>query len=151
MQPKRDRMKIIDIEKIMELIPHRYPILLVDMVIDVIDGESATGIKNITMNEPVFQGHFPNHPVFPGVYIIESMAQTCAILVAHSVVEAKGKIVYFTSIEEARFRKPVTPGDTLNIKVQKLQSRKSLWKFDCKAYVGENLVTEAIISAMVMG
>ncbi len=141
----------INLEKIKELIPHRDPILLVDRVIDVINSESATGIKTVTPNEPVLAGHFPGHPVFPGVYIVEAMAQTCAILVAHSVDDAKGKIVYFTSIEEAKFRKPVVPNDVLNIKVKKLQNRRNLWKFECSAYVGETLVTEAIISAMIMG
>ncbi|MDX1949748.1 MAG: 3-hydroxyacyl-ACP dehydratase FabZ [Rickettsiales bacterium] len=143
-------MSSISLEQIKELIPHRDPILLVDRVEDVVEGESATGIKLVTPNEPVLAGHFPNHPVYPGVYIVEAMAQTCAILVAYSVAEAKGKIVYFTSIEEAKFRKPVLPNDTLNIKVKKLQNRKSLWKFECAAYVGETLVTEAKISAMIM-
>lgn len=141
----------INLERIKQLIPHRDPILLVDKVIDVINFESATGIKTVTPNEPVLVGHFPGHPIFPGVYIVEAMAQTCAILVAHSANDAQGKIVYFTSIEEAKFRKPVVPNDVLNIKVQKLQNRKNLWKFECKAYVNDTLVTEAVISAMIMG
>ncbi|MBV17309.1 MAG: 3-hydroxyacyl-[acyl-carrier-protein] dehydratase FabZ, partial [Thalassospira sp.] len=102
----------VDIQRIMEMIPHRYPFLLIDKVIDIAPGESATGIKNVTMNEPQFTGHFPQQPIMPGVLIIESMAQTAAILVVQTLGEgAEGKLVYFMSIDSARFRKPVTPGD----------------------------------------
>ena len=141
----------VDIKRIMDLIPHRYPLLLIDKVEDIIPNESATGVKNVTMNEPHFMGHFPGHPVMPGVLIIEAMAQTCAVLVAESVGEdAEGKIVYFTSIDNAKFRKPVTPGDVLNIKVNKIQNRKALWKFEAKAYVNDQVVTEATVAAMLM-
>ncbi len=145
-------MTEVNIERIMELIPHRYPLLLVDKVIDVVEGESATGIKNVTMNEPHFQGHFPGHPIMPGVLIIEAMAQTSAVLVASiEGNDASGKIVYFTSIENAKFRKPVVPGDVLELKVKKIQNRKSLWKFQATAEVDGKVVTEATISAMIMG
>lgn len=143
--------QILDVNQIMELIPHRYPLLLIDKVKDIVPNESATGIKNVTINENFFQGHFPGHPVMPGVLIVEAMAQTCAALVAESDSTNRGKVVYFTSIEEAKFRKPVVPGDTVYLKVQKLQNRKSLWKFDAKAYVDDKVVTEAVISAMIMG
>jgi len=140
-----------NIEEIMELIPHRYPFLLIDKVIDIVPNESATGIKNVTFNEPHFIGHFPKHPVMPGVLIIESMAQTSAVLVADSVGdEAAGKIVYFTSIENAKFRKPVVPGDVLHIKTTALKNRGNLWKFSAVAEVEGTKVTEATISAMIM-
>lgn len=143
-------MSEIDINRIKELIPHRYPFLLIDKVKDIVVGESATGIKNVTVNEPFFEGHFPGHPVMPGVLIVEAMAQTCAALVAESNNDSEGKIVYFTSIEEAKFRKPVIPGDVLHLKVEKLQNRRNLWKFKCVAEVEGKNVTEATISAMIM-
>lgn len=142
---------MIKIERIMEMIPHRYPFLLVDRVIDVVPGESATGIKNVTYNEPHFIGHFPRHPVMPGVLIVESMAQTSAVLVVETIKgETAGKIVYFTSIENAKFRKPVVPGDTLKIHTKVLQNRKNLWKFEAVGEVDGKKVAEAIISAMIM-
>ncbi len=142
---------MINIERIIEMIPHRYPFLLVDKVIDVVKGESATGIKNVTFNEPHFNGHFPKHPVMPGVLIIESMAQTAALLVVETVGdEIAGSLVYFTSIENAKFRKPVVPGDVLHIKVKVLKNRKNLWKLECVAEVDGKKVTEATISAMIM-
>jgi len=144
-------LKQLDIKNVMEMIPHRYPILLVDRVIDLVPGESATGLKNVTFNEPHFQGHFPGVPVMPGVLIVEAMAQTSAILVVHTMgEEAKGKIVYFMSIEEAKFRKPVTPGDTLHIRVEKVQNRRNVWKFNGKAMVGDQVCAEATFSAMIM-
>lgn len=143
--------KIIEIDRIMKMIPHRYPFLLVDKVKDIVNGESAVGVKNVTYNEPFFVGHFPEKPVMPGVLIIESMAQTSAVLVVETLgSNAEGKLVYFMSIEEAKFRKPVMPGDTLHIHVKKNKSRGNVWKFDCEAKVGENLVAEAIISAMIL-
>ncbi|MCE2510102.1 MAG: 3-hydroxyacyl-ACP dehydratase FabZ [Alphaproteobacteria bacterium] len=118
------------------MLPHRYPFLMIDRLIDVVPGESATGIKNVTVNEPHFQGHFPHEPVMPGVLIIESMAQTAAGLVVHSLgEEAEGKLVFFMSIENARFRRPVTPGDRLHLIVEKLQQRANVWKFRAVAKV----------------
>lgn len=143
--------KAIDIMRIMELIPHRYPFLLVDRITEVMVGESAVGIKNVTINEPFFQGHFPRQPVMPGVLIIESMAQTAAVLVVESLGgEAAGKLVYFMTIDEARFRKPVMPGDTLKVHVNKLRSRGNVWKFSGEVRVDGTLVAEARFAAMIM-
>lgn len=142
---------MIDVTQIMDMIPHRYPLLLVDRVIDVVKGESATGIKNVTMNEPHFTGHFPGHPIMPGVLIIEAMAQTSAVLVVDTLGdEAKGKLVYFTSIDNAKFRKPVVPGDTLHLHCKALKNRGALWKFEVYAEVDGQKATEATISAMIM-
>jgi 3-hydroxyacyl-[acyl-carrier-protein] dehydratase len=140
----------IDIKQIMRMIPHRYPILLVDRILEFVPGQSAVGLKNVTMNEPHFMGHFPGEPVMPGVLIIEAMAQTAAILVVNSLgVEAEGKIVYFMTIDGAKFRKPVTPGDSLHIHVEKVQSRGTVWKFSGKATVDGKLCAEANFSAML--
>ena len=142
---------IIEIGRIMEMIPHRYPFLMIDRVIETVPDSNATAIKNVTMDEPFFQGHFPAHPVMPGVLIIESMAQTAAVLVVYTLGErAEGKLVYFTSIETARFRKPVTPGDSLRIHVKKERNRGGLWKFSGKAEVDGAIVAEATFSAMIM-
>ena len=141
----------IDINRIKELIPHRYPFLLIDGIQTLNPDESATGIKNVSVNEPFFEGHFPDRPVMPGVLIIESMAQTAGCLVVASLgKESEGKLVYFMTIENARFRKPVVPGDRLVINVQKLRSRGSVFKFSGKAFVGEVLAAEATFSAMIV-
>lgn len=142
----------IDITGIMKKIPHRYPMLLIDRVIDVVKGESCTGIKNVSVNEPFFQGHFPNRPIMPGVLIIEAMAQTAATLVVDSLegVGADSHIVYFMSIENARFRKPVLPGDQVHIKVKKERQRGHVWKFQGEAYVGDTLCAEASYTAMLV-
>ena len=141
----------IDVVRIMEMIPHRYPFLMVDRVIDIVPDVSAVSIKNVSMNEPFFQGHFPEHPVMPGVLIVEAMAQTSGILVTKTMgAQAEGKLVYFMSIEQARFRKPVTPGDSLLITVKKLQNRGPVWKFNGEAHVGETLMAEAIFTAMIL-
>src|SRR5262245_10469403 len=123
----------LDIKRIMEMIPHRYPILLVDRVMEYVPGESAVALKNVTMNEPHFQGHFPNYPVMPGVLIIEALAQTAAIVVVETLgKEAEGKVVFFMTIDEAKFRKPVVPGDSLYLHVEKQQARANVWKFHGK-------------------
>ncbi len=141
----------LDIVSVMEMIPHRYPILLVDRILEFVPGERAVGLKNVTFNEPHFQGHFPGWPVMPGVLIVEAMAQTSACLVVKTLgEEAKGKIVYFMSIEEAKFRKPVTPGDALHIHVEKIQNRRNVWKFNGKAMVDGVVCAEAVFSAMIM-
>lgn len=141
----------IDILRIMDMIPHRYPILLVDRIVDFVPNESAVGLKNVTMNEPHFQGHFPRMPVMPGVLIVEAMAQTSAILVVQTLgKEAEGKLVYFMTIDEAKFRKPVTPGDSLYIHVVKERSRGSIWKFRAEAKVDGQLCAEATYSAMIL-
>ncbi len=142
--------EIIDVKQIMNMIPHRYPILLVDRILEYVPGESAVGLKNVTMNEPHFMGHFPGEPVMPGVLIIESMAQTAALLVVKTLgLEAEGKLVYFMTIDGAKFRKPVVPGDSLHIHVEKMQSRGPVWKFTGKAYVEGKLCAEATFSAMI--
>ena len=140
-----------NIARIMEMIPHRYPFLMVDRLIELVPGESAVGLKNITLNEPQFQGHFPRAPVMPGVLIIESMAQTSALLVVETLgQETEGKLVYFMSIDGARFRKPVEPGDTMMIHVRKKRRRGSVWKLACEARVDGVLVAQAILTAMIL-
>jgi 3-hydroxyacyl-[acyl-carrier-protein] dehydratase len=141
----------LDIVGIMELIPHRYPMILVDRVVDIIPGDSCTGIKNVTINEGFFQGHFPRRPVMPGVMIVESMAQTAAILVVKTLGEdAKGKLVYFMTVDNARFRRPVTPGDSMRVHVKRLQQRRNVWKFSGQVKVDDVLVAEAEFAAMIM-
>ena len=139
-----------DIQRIMELIPHRYPLLLVDRLEEINLGESAIGVKNVTFNEPHFQGHFPGAPVMPGVLIVEAMAQTAAALVIATLgADAEGKLVYFMTIDNARFRRQVNPGDQLRMHVTKTRSRATVWKFDGKAYVGDKLAAEASFGAMI--
>jgi 3-hydroxyacyl-[acyl-carrier-protein] dehydratase len=141
-----------DILKIMRMIPHRYPMLLVDRVVDMVPDESATGIKNVTINEPHFMGHFPTRPIMPGVMIVESMAQTAAVLVAYSdrELQESGKLVYFLAIENARFRKPVEPGDSMRVYVKRSHRRGNVWKFDGRCEVDGKVVAEAVFSAMVV-
>lgn len=142
---------MIDIQEIMTMIPHRYPILLVDRILDYKVNEWAIGLKNVTYNEPHFQGHFPTQAIMPGVLIVEAMAQTAACLVVKTLGdEAKGKLVYFMSIEEARFRKPVVPGDSMHIHVKVQQSRRNVWKFTGEAKVNDCVCAEATFSAMIM-
>jgi 3-hydroxyacyl-[acyl-carrier-protein] dehydratase len=142
----------IDIHRIVEMIPHRYPFLMVDRLLDVVPGESAVGLKNVTANEPFFQGHFPGRPVMPGVLIIEAMAQTAAVIVVASLgASAEGKLVYFMSIENARFRKPVEPGDQLKLICRKERQRANVWRFTGEARVGDTVVAEAVYTAMIMG
>ncbi|MCC6718946.1 MAG: 3-hydroxyacyl-ACP dehydratase FabZ [Acetobacteraceae bacterium] len=141
----------LDIARIMHAIPHRYPFLLIDRVVDLVRGHSATGVKNVSVNENFFQGHFPNHPVMPGVLIIESMAQTAAVLVVETLgPEAAGKVVYFMSIEGAKFRRPVVPGDQLRIHIVKQRRRGNVWKFSAVAKVDGVSVAEATYAAMIM-
>ena len=142
---------VLDVRQIMKMIPHRYPFLLIDRLMDIVPNESAVGLKNVTINENFFQGHFPGAPVMPGVLIVEAMAQTSVALVVHSAGAAlEGKLVYFMAIDGAKFRKPVVPGDTLHIHVKKEQNRRNVWKFKCEAKVGDTLVAEAIVTAMIM-
>ncbi len=141
----------MDVARIMELIPHRYPFLMIDRLENVVIGARATGIKNVSVNEWFFQGHFPDHKVLPGVLIIEAMAQTAAALVVLTLGhESEGKLVYFMSIDNARFRKPVHPGDRLHVGVEKQQSRGTVWKFAGKATVDGMLVAEATFTAMIL-
>lgn len=146
-----DEVSTIDIAGIMKAIPHRYPFLLLDRVVDLVRNQSATGIKNVTVNENFFQGHFPGHPVMPGVLIIESMAQTAAVLVVETLgPDAQGKLVYFMSIEGAKFRRPVVPGDQLHIHIVKQRNRGNVWKFHAIARVDGVAVAEATYAAMIM-
>ena len=144
-------MTSAEIGQIMKLLPHRYPMLMVDRLVDIVPGTSAVGIKNVTINEPFFQGHFPGQPVMPGVLIIEAMAQTSAVLVVRAMgPEAARQLVYFMSIESARFRKPVIPGDQLRIHVVKERSRGPVWRFSGAAKVDGRLVAEATYTAMLV-
>lgn len=144
-------VELIDIHRIMHDIPHRYPFLLLDRVVDVVLGISAIGVKNVTVNENFFAGHFPNHPVMPGVLIIESMAQTAAVLVVETLgPDAAGKVVYFMSIDSAKFRRPVVPGDQLRIHIVKERRRGNVWRFNGIARVDGVAVAEATYSAMIM-
>ena len=141
----------ISLQRVLQMIPHRYPFLMIDRVEEVITGQSAVGIKNVTINEPFFQGHFPSEPVMPGVLIIEAMAQTAAVLVVHTLGAAfEGKLVYFMSVDSARFRKPVVPGDQLRIHVVKDRHRGMVWKFNAEAKVDGVLVAEATYAAMIL-
>ena len=141
----------INLNEIKRMIPHRYPFLMIDKVIDLTEGVSATGIKNVTCNEPHFPGHFPEQPIMPGVLIVEAMAQTAAVLVAKSLgLVDHNFLVYFLSIDRAKFRKPVEPGDVLNLVVNVVRNRGKTWKFSGKAMVGKNLVTESDFTAMMV-
>lgn len=149
--PTPTAIEVIDIHRIMKMIPHRYPFLLIDKLVDVVPGDHATGLKNVTMNEPYFQGHFPQRPVMPGVLIVEAMAQTAAVIVVASLgPTAEGKLVYFMTIESARFRKPVEPGDQLRLFCKKEKQRMGVWRFSGEAKVGDTVVAEAVFSAMIM-
>ncbi|HQT86063.1 MULTISPECIES: 3-hydroxyacyl-ACP dehydratase FabZ [Acidiphilium] len=143
--------RTIDIAGILHAIPHRYPFLLIDRVVELVENVSAVGVKNVSVNENFFQGHFPGHPVMPGVLIIESMAQTAAVLVVETLGPSEaGKIVYFMSVEGAKFRRPVVPGDTLRIHVVKERNRGNVWKFHAVARVDGVAVAEATYAAMIM-
>ncbi|MGI9507254.1 MAG: 3-hydroxyacyl-ACP dehydratase FabZ [Geminicoccaceae bacterium] len=146
------KLEAVGIDDIKRMIPHRYPFLLIDGVTDIIAETSATGIKNVSANEPHFQGHFPAKPVMPGVLIIEAMAQTAAVLVVATLgPDIAGQLVYFMTIDQARFRKPVVPGDRLELSVVKEQRRLGMWKFKGRATVDGQLVAEATIGAKIMG
>jgi 3-hydroxyacyl-[acyl-carrier-protein] dehydratase len=139
-----------EIEQIKRMIPHRYPMLMIDRVVDLVPDVKAVGIKNLTINEPFFQGHFPSEPLMPGVLIIESMAQTAAVLVVATLgPDREGSLVYFMSVDAVRFRKPVFPGNTLRIHVEKQRKRGNVWKFRGIAKVDDTVVAEATYAAMI--
>jgi beta-hydroxyacyl-ACP dehydratase FabZ len=139
---------MIDVNEIMQLLPHRYPFLLVDRVLEFEPSKRVVGIKNVTSNEPFFVGHFPGKPIMPGVLIVEAMAQTGGILAFKSFPEMKGSVL-FIGIDNARFRRPVIPGDQLKMVVDVVKHKKEIWVFEGKAYVGDELVAEAKIMAML--
>ena len=145
------QLESADILKILELLPHRYPFLLVDRIVEIDDDNSCVGIKNVTANEPQFAGHFPGSPVFPGVYLIEGMAQTAGAVCVFSKMKGLGtpKQVFFMTIDKAKFRKPVFPGDTIRYHMTKLNQRRNMWWYRGEARVDGALVAEAEVSAMV--
>lgn len=138
---------MLDINEIMKILPHRYPFLLVDKILEIELGKSIVGIKNVSINEPFFPGHFPGHPVMPGVLIIEAMAQVAAILAYSSDESIRSKITYFVGIDNARFRKPVMPGDQLRFEIEATGCKRGIWIFSAKATVDGKLVTEAELKA----
>ncbi len=138
---------MMTVNEIMKLLPHRYPFLLVDKIVDLKPGESALGVKNVTINEPFFQGHFPGQPIMPGVLVIEAMAQVAGVMAFRSGVE--GKSVFFMSIDNAKFRRPIVPGDQIMMEIKVLKQRGNVWKFSGTATVDGKLVAETEFTAMV--
>ena len=139
----------IEIKGIFDKLPHRYPFLLVDRILEFEKDKSITGLKNVTINEPFFQGHFPGEPVMPGVLILEAMAQTAGILSMLSLEQETPSLVYFMTIDKAKFRKPVIPGDALHLKMSLLKKKRNVWSYKGMAYVEEKLVAEAELMAMI--
>jgi 3-hydroxyacyl-[acyl-carrier-protein] dehydratase len=145
-----ETLESMEIVELMQLLPHRYPFLLVDRIVAIDEDNSAVGIKNVTVNEPHFQGHFPGHPVMPGVLIVEAMAQTAGAICIRHVALAEPPLVYFMTIDNAKFRKPVVPGDTLELHVTVARGRGKIWKFTGEARVGDALCAEAEFGAMIL-
>ncbi len=139
----------LDVQELMKLLPHRYPFLLIDKIVDIDGNDSAVGIKNVTFNEPHFTGHFPGQPTMPGVLIIEAMAQTAGAICINAENEGRPALVYFMTIDKAKFRRPVVPGDRLEIHVKKEKQRRSIFRFACVAMVDGAKVAEAEVSAMM--
>ncbi len=145
-----DETQGIDIRRILEILPHRYPLLLVDRILEIEEGKRIVGIKNVTFNEPFFQGHFPGHPVMPGVLIVEAMAQAGAVLLLRHIPDRAGKVIYFAGIDHARFRRPVVPGDQMRLEVEVLNQRSRTARLRGRALVDGALVAEAdMLSTMV--
>ena len=142
-------LESVDLQEILKLLPHRYPFLMVDKIIDIDGDKAAVGIKNVTVNEPHFTGHFPSNPIMPGVLLIEGMAQTAGAICTRNR-EAKSDLVYFMTIDNARFRKPVVPGDQVEYHVKKLKQRGTIWKFHCEAIVDGVKAAEADVGAMLV-
>jgi 3-hydroxyacyl-[acyl-carrier-protein] dehydratase len=146
---------LYDVVDIQNILPHRYPFLLVDRITELTPGEYIEGLKNVSISEPVFQGHFPGHPIYPGVMIIEGMAQAGGVLAFKSMdtdsqEEIENKVVYFMSIDKAKFRSPVTPGDQLIYKIDVIKHKGAVWQLDAKAYVDDKLVAQAELKAMIV-
>lgn len=143
--------KVLDLDMIMRLIPHRPPFLFIDRVENIVESVSARGVKNVTINEPFFAGHFPGRPIMPGVLIVEAMAQTAGALVVHSLdLVDKGTLVYFMTVDRTRFRNPVVPGDVLHLEVEAQRSKGRVWRFGGKGIVNGKVCAEAEFSAMIM-
>jgi 3-hydroxyacyl-[acyl-carrier-protein] dehydratase len=139
-----------DIDRILQLLPHRYPFLMIDKIIEVNSDDSAIGVKNISFNEPIFQGHFPGNPVFPGVLIIEGMAQTAGAI-AIAADQTKGRhVVYMVTVDKCKFRKPARPGDVIEYHIRKIRRRSAMGWYEARAMVGSTLIAEAEVGAMVM-
>ncbi len=143
------KLESADIAVILKLLPHRYPFLMIDRVIDICGDQSGVGMKNITFNEPHFQGHFPGNPVFPGVLLIEGMAQTGGVLCILATGSVKPKSVYFMTINKAKFRKPVVPGETVEYHLIRIAQRRNMWWYGCEAKVAGQVVAEAEVGAMI--
>jgi 3-hydroxyacyl-[acyl-carrier-protein] dehydratase len=143
------KLEVADIAAVLKLLPHRYPFLMVDRVIDISGDEQGIGIKNVTFNEPHFQGHFPDNPVFPGVLMIEGMAQTAGVLCVAATSSTQPKSVFFLTIDKAKFRKPVRPGDTIEYHMKKIAQRKNMWWYRGEAKVAGQIVAEAEVGAML--
>jgi len=143
------KLESADIAEVLKLLPHRYPFLMVDRVIDIRGDEHGIGIKNVTFNEPHFQGHFPGNPVFPGVLLIEGMAQTAGVLCIKNTLSKQPKSVFFMTIDKAKFRKPVRPGDTIEYHMTRLSHRKTMWWYRGEAKVAGQIVAEAEVGAMI--
>ncbi len=140
----------MDSAQIMRLLPHRYPMLLVDRVIEVVQGERIVGIKNVTVNEPFFQGHFPGHPIMPGVLLVEAMAQVGGLLLLDEIEDPEEKVLYFMTMDRVKFRRPVTPGDTITLEAEVLQLRGEVCKMRGRASVEGNIAAEAEFKARIM-
>ena len=146
---------LYNVVEIQKILPHRFPFLLLDRVTDLTKGEYIEGYKNVSISEPIFQGHFPDHPIYPGVMIIEGMAQAGGVLAFKSMdnatqEEIENKVVYFMSIDKAKFRAPVTPGDKLMYKINVIRNKGAVWQLDAKAYVDDKLVAQAELKAMIV-
>ncbi|HSP49420.1 MAG TPA: 3-hydroxyacyl-ACP dehydratase FabZ [Pseudolabrys sp.] len=143
------KLEAADIAAVLKLLPHRYPLLMVDRVIDMQGDDRGIGIKNVTINEPHFQGHFPGNPVFPGVLMIEGMAQTAGVICIATISKTQPKSVYFMTIDKAKFRKPVLPGDTIEYHMQKIAQRRNMWWYRGLAKVAGHIVAQAEVGAMI--